>query len=84
MQKHKLHLQMLDYTVLNIIMVCFKPICTCGKTPYIAFQEPDELLVSVYAGCKIVSEKAHYSLFQSDNSRLKSTKNTLLRSRFYA
>ena len=37
-------------------MVCSKPIRTYGKTPNIAFQEPDELLVPVYAGCKIVSE----------------------------
>ena len=47
-------------------MVRSKPICSCGKTPYIAFQEPDELLVPVYAGCKIVSEKAYFSLFQTD------------------
>ena len=33
-----------------------KPVRTHGKTPYIAFQEPDELLVPVYAGCKIVSK----------------------------
>ena len=45
---------MLDYTVVN--MVCSKPICTYGKTPYIAFQERNKLLVPVYAGCKIVSE----------------------------
>ena len=48
------------------MIVCSKPICSCLKTPYIAFQEPDELLVPVYAGCKIVSEKAHFSLFQTD------------------
>ena len=47
-------------------MVRSKPICSCGKTPYIAFQEPDELLVPVYVGCKIVSEKAYFSLFQTD------------------
>ena len=47
-------------------MVCSKPICTYGKTLYIAFQEPDELLVPVYAGCKIVSKKAHFTLFQTD------------------
>ena len=50
----------------SIIMVCSKPIRTCGKLPYIAFQEPDELLVPVSAGCKIVSVKAHFSLFQTD------------------
>ena len=37
-------------------MVYSKPVRAYGKTPYIAFQEPDELLVSVYAGCKIVSK----------------------------
>ena len=47
-------------------MVCSKPICACGKTPNIAFQEPVELLVPVFAGCKIVSKKAHFSLFQTD------------------
>ena len=47
-------------------MVCSKPICTCDKTAYIAFQEPDELQVPVYAGCKIASEKAHFSLIQTD------------------
>ena len=36
------------------------------KNACIAFQEPDELLVPVYAGCKIVSKKAHFSLFQTD------------------
>ena len=54
MQKHKLYLQMLDYTV--AILVYCKPVRTYGKTPYIAFQEPDELLVPVFAGCKIVSK----------------------------
>ena len=63
-------------------MVCSQPIRTCGKTPYIAFQEPDELLVSVYAEWKTVNLKAHFSLFQK--SQLKSIKNTLLRSQFYA
>ena len=48
MQKHKLYLQMLDYTVANnYCMVYSKPVRTNGKTPYIAFQEPDELLVPV-------------------------------------
>ena len=47
-------------------MVCYKPICTCGKMPYIAFQEYDELLIPVYAGCIIVSKKAHFDLFQTD------------------
>ena len=65
-------------------MVYSKPIRRHGETPYIAFQEPDELLVPVYAGCKIVSEKAHFSVFRTDNSRLKLNKNTLLRTRFYA
>ena len=65
-------------------MVYSKPIRTYGKTPYIAFQEPDELLVPVYAGCKIVSKYTHCSLFHTDNSRLKLTKNTLSRSQFYA
>ena len=65
-------------------MVYFKPIRTYGKTPYVAFQEPDELLVPVYAGCKIVSKYAHFSLFHTDSSRLKLTKNTLSRSQFYA
>ena len=57
---------MLDYTVVNNYGMS-KPICSCLKTPYIAFQEPDELLVPVYAGCKIGSEKAHFSLFQTDH-----------------
>ena len=65
-------------------MVYSKPVRTYGKTPYIAFQEPDELLVPVYTGCKIVSQHAHFSLFHTDNSRLKLNKNTLLRTRFYA
>ena len=51
MQKHKLYLQMLDYTVVN--MVCSKPICTYKKRLYCL---PDKLLVPVYAGGKIVSE----------------------------
>ena len=37
-------------------MVYSKLVRTYGKTPYIAFQEPDEQLVPVYAGCKIVSK----------------------------
>ena len=37
-------------------MVYSEPIRTNGKTSYIAFQESDELLVPVYAGCKIVSK----------------------------
>ena len=65
-------------------MVYSKPIRTYGKTPYIAFQEPDELLVPVYAGCKIVSKYTYFSLIHTDNSRLKLTKNTLSRSQFYA
>ena len=65
-------------------MLYSKPIRTYGKTPYIAFQEPDELLVPVYAGCKIVSKHTHFSLFHTDNSRLKLTKITLSRSQFYA
>ena len=65
-------------------MVCSKPIRTYGKTPHIGFQEPDELLVPVYAGCKIVSKYTHVSLFHTDNRRLKLTKNTLSRSQFYA
>ena len=65
-------------------MVYSEPVRTYGKTPYIAFQEPDELLVPVYAGCKIVSKYAHFSLFHTDNSWLKLYKNTLLRTRFYA
>ena len=60
-------------------MVFSKSIRTFGKTPYIGFQEPDELLVPVYAGYKLVSEYVHFSLLRTDNSRLKSTKNTLLR-----
>ena len=56
MQKHKLYLQMLDYTVANNYGIFQTCSYTYGKTPYIAFQEPDELLVPVYAGCKIVSK----------------------------
>ena len=65
-------------------MVYSKPIRTYGKTPYIAFQEPNELLVPVYAGCKIVGKYTHFSLFHTYNSRLKLTKSTLLRTQFYA
>ena len=55
MQKHKLYLKMLDYTVVNNYGT-FQTYSHLWKTPYIAFQEPDEMLVPVYAGCKIVSE----------------------------
>ena len=54
------------------------------KTAYIAFQEPDKVLVPVYAECKMVNKQAHFSLIQTNNSRLKSTKNKLLCLRFYA
>ena len=83
MQKHKLHLQILDYTAVNNHGM-FQTNLHLWLSALLAFQEPDELLVPVYAGCKIVSVKAHFSLFQTDKCRLKSTKNTLLRLRFYA
>ena len=55
MQKQKFYLQMLNYTVVSNYGI-FQTYLHYGKTLYIAFQEPDELLVPVYGGCKIVSE----------------------------